>query len=151
MHEVAVVGLVPQVLAVGGVPAFVVWQDDVLRRHRPGPGCMAEAPTGTGHLDDGIVAIVELGAEGLGHHSVLKVQRGDVGELQDGDVVEMALQLGEELVGDTAVVVDEAVGVGEHGALGGVVGAVGGTLQAGMCVICSSGMPSSRMDLACWL
>ena len=35
-------------------------------------------------------------------------------------------ELGEEFVGDAAVVVDEAVGVGEDGTLGGVVGALGG-------------------------
>ncbi len=46
--EVAVIGLVPQVLAIGVVPGFVVWQDDVVRRHSPGPGCMAEAPIGPG-------------------------------------------------------------------------------------------------------
>ena len=63
----------------------------------------------------------------------------------------MALQLAEELVGNAAVVVDEGVGVGEDGALGGVVGAVAATLQAGMWVICSSGISSSRIDLACWL
>ena len=81
---------------------------------------------GTGHLDDGIVAVVELGAEGLGHHGVLEVERGDVGELEHGDLVEVALELGEELVGHAAVVVDEAVGVGEDGPLGGVVRALGG-------------------------
>jgi len=48
VDEVAVVRLVPQVLAVGGVPCLVARQDDVCRRHRPGPGCMAEAPGGPG-------------------------------------------------------------------------------------------------------
>src|SRR6202034_3160383 len=50
-----------------------------------------------------------------------EVERGDVGELEHGDLVEVALELGEELVGDAAVVVDEAVGVGEHGPFGGGV------------------------------
>ena len=35
------------------------------------------------HLDDEIVAVVELGAQGLRHHGVLEVERRDVGELED--------------------------------------------------------------------
>ena len=82
---------------------------------------------------------------------MLEVQRGDVGELQDGDLVEVALEFGEELVGDAAVVVDETVGVGEDGPLGGVVGALGGDAPGRDVPIRASGMPSSRIDLACWL
>ena len=35
------------------------------------------------HLDDHLVAVVELGAQGPRHDGVLEVQRGDVGQLQD--------------------------------------------------------------------
>ena len=51
----------------------------------------------TGNLDDGIVAVVELRAEGLRHHRVLEVQRRDVGELEDGHLVEVTAELGEEV------------------------------------------------------
>src|SRR5271169_5880990 len=39
---------VPQVLGIGGVPLLVRGQHGVVRRHRRGPGCMAEAPGGPG-------------------------------------------------------------------------------------------------------
>ena len=52
------------------------------RREPPSPifsGMHCAGPLGSGHLDDGIVPVVELGAECFGHHGVLEVQRGDVG------------------------------------------------------------------------
>ena len=45
-------------------------------------------------------------------------------EFEDSDVIEMPAELGEELVvGHPAVVVDQAIGVGQHGPFGFVVGA----------------------------
>ena len=106
----------------------------------------------TGNLDDGIVAVVELGAEGLGHHGVLEVQRRDVGELEDGDLVEVAAAARRR--GRRGRGRGRRRGSrcrrGRH-ARRRCTCPPGRRVQAGMCVICASGMPSSRIDLACWL
>jgi len=62
-------------------------------------------------LDDRVVAVVELGAQRPRHHRVHEVEPGDVRELEDLLVGEVAVQLVEHGVWHASALVDEVVGV----------------------------------------